>query len=793
MGRSITKFFNVKWQSLILIILAVFAFGTMFGTGPIRAADNITATMAEPDGVFVVQQYWQMHKTQPARYPSSRLAGTVNVPQAGEYRIMATTLYNINQAPWQRYESYYLTVGGHNGPTVLDPGEVPGTQVRDAGVFNFNQGLNEIYLNHYSLIYPQGTEEYREKYWTGEENGDPKSSDKVHCYFDEERQLDVCQVEGQSVWILAMTLTPIYQPKVDIAIEKTVSPSTVYTGESAVFTVTATNNGPDNATNVEVTDTLPIGLNLTAASASKGSFNQSTGVWTIGSLAKDASATLTLTVNSNSVGSYTNTANLTQVAPTDTDSANNKDSATLQVIARPIIDLELTKVVGHTTPSVGDTVTYTITLKNNSTHATAPATGVKVKDYWPETKVTHVSHSVTKGSVSSIAGGDYLWNVGTLNAGQTAIMTIVGSVNAGTEGQTINNMCEVTAANETDFDSTPNNGWNKGEDDDDHDEIRVNTPPTPTVDISVNKTVDQPTAYVGNQVTFTVEVVNHGLDNATGVVLDDLLPIGLNYVSHTGDGSFATSTGVWTIGALNKNATSTLNIIATSNVEATYTNIAALKHVDQTDTNSANNSDSAVVEYITESTPTVDISVNKTVDHDTAYVGNQVTFTVEVVNHGLDNATEVRISDVLPSGLTYVSHTTGNGVYNTATGIWNIGPLSKNATSTLNIVVTSNVAKTYTNIANLSNVNQTDTNSNNNSDSAQVTYINESTPTVDIGVTKTVNHSTAKINDEVTFTVEVVNHGPSNATGVSFNDALPAGLNYVSHSGNGSYATSTGV
>ena len=48
--------------------------------------------------------------------------------------------------------------------------------------------------------------------------------------------------------------------------------------------MTLTNNGPDAATNVSVTDQLPDGVTFVAATPSQGSYDSSTGVWAVGSV-----------------------------------------------------------------------------------------------------------------------------------------------------------------------------------------------------------------------------------------------------------------------------------------------------------------------------------------------------------------------------------------------------------------------------------------------------------------------------------------------------------------------------
>src|SRR3990167_11040274 len=87
---------------------------------------------------------------------------------------------------------------------------------------------------------------------------------------------------------------------------------------------------------------------------------------------------------------------------------------------------------------------------------------------------------------------------------------------------------------------------------------------TPIANLSVLKTSDKSTANTGDTVNYTITVTNNGPDNATGVILVDVLHAGLNLVSYTTSlGNYATSTGIWTIGNLNNASSTTMTIVAT--------------------------------------------------------------------------------------------------------------------------------------------------------------------------------------------------------------------------------------
>ena len=61
---------------------------------------------------------------------------------------------------------------------------------------------------------------------------------------------------------------------------KTVSNPTPNVGDQITFTVTLSNQGPDAATGVQVTDLLPAGLTFVSATPSQGTYNNVSGVWT---------------------------------------------------------------------------------------------------------------------------------------------------------------------------------------------------------------------------------------------------------------------------------------------------------------------------------------------------------------------------------------------------------------------------------------------------------------------------------------------------------------------------------
>src|SRR5262249_883517 len=121
---------------------------------------------------------------------------------------------------------------------------------------------------------------------------------------------------------------PVIIPQqADLAITKTVDHPTPNVGDVVTFTLTLTNKGPDSATGGPVPDPLPAGLIFVSASASVGTYDPAAGVWTVGTLAAGASATLTITA------AVAGSAPVTNIATAggnefDPDPGDNTDSST---------------------------------------------------------------------------------------------------------------------------------------------------------------------------------------------------------------------------------------------------------------------------------------------------------------------------------------------------------------------------------------------------------------------------------------------------------------------------------
>ena len=371
--------------------------------------------------------------------------------------------------------------------------------------------------------------------------------------------------------------------------------------------MTVTDLGPATSTFVDAKDALPLGLSFVSATTSQGAYNMGTGDWNIGTLSANATATLQIAaaVDPRADGTtITNTATVTELSSiVDPNLANNSSSVSMNVLATstPVADLSITKTVDNANPAEGNTVNYTLVV---SDLGPATSTGVVATDTLPA-GLTFVSATTSEGSYVSSTG---TWTIGTLSASSTATLNIAATVNVGEAGQVITNT-GVVGQDSNATDTNPGNnsanvsltvqggggncsscgggggGGGGGN--------------SPTAEIGIVKTVDNSNPNTGDTIHYTLTVHATGPSTSVGVVADDILPSGVTFVSATpSEGSYVSSTGIWTVGTVNVGQSQTLVITATVNAAAgtSITNTGTVKEsptvVDQV---SGNNSSSVTI------------------------------------------------------------------------------------------------------------------------------------------------------------------------------------------------------
>ncbi|MEM4195703.1 MAG: DUF11 domain-containing protein, partial [Methanothermobacter sp.] len=344
--------------------------------------------------------------------------------------------------------------------------------------------------------------------------------------------------------------TVTVDPAADVAVTKMVSNSTPNFGELVTFYVTVTNNGPDNATGVTVTDSLPVGLVYVSHVVSRGSFNPLTGVWLVGDLLPGSSATLNFTVLVNRTGDVVNRV-LAVGEEFDPYPENNTAEVTVRVPAAAYLVID--KVVNATMVNFTDTVRFTVSVRNDGPDTAA---GVVVTDLLPAGLV-YLSHSVSQGTYDSVTGA---WIVGSLVKDAVATLEVVAGV--AVSNTTLVNVADVVADT---YNPNPDKSANAT--------VTVN----PRAELIINKTVDRRAVRVGQNVRFTITVTNNGPDTALNTMVTDRLPDAMRYISSNATrGSYNPATGVWMVGDLPAGSSAVLDMVVQLIRRGTFVNVATV-------------------------------------------------------------------------------------------------------------------------------------------------------------------------------------------------------------------------
>ncbi|MBO2450763.1 DUF11 domain-containing protein [Actinomadura barringtoniae] len=262
------------------------------------------------------------------------------------------------------------------------------------------------------------------------------------------------------------------------AAERLRVPQPVPPGATVTYTLTVTNNGPSDAQNVSVTDTLPAQLlfvsssecsnngqaltcNLATLPAASGS---NTHTFTVVAQVRQNTAAGTLISNTGTVGSAT-----------ADDTPGNNSSSTDVIVTTASTDLQITKTGPGTQLTAGQAFTVTLAAKNNGP---SDSTGVTVSDVLPQ----YVNYVDTSGCTYDGGTRTVTCTAGALTSGSSRDITLNLQLDPSTpDGTSIQNTGTV-AGNETDPDSSNNSSTI---------DLAGGTQPTTTTraDLELNKTV----------------------------------------------------------------------------------------------------------------------------------------------------------------------------------------------------------------------------------------------------------------------------------------------------------------
>jgi uncharacterized repeat protein (TIGR01451 family) len=206
--------------------------------------------------------------------------------------------------------------------------------------------------------------------------------------------------------------------------------------------------------------------------------------------------------------------------------------------------------------------------------------------------------------------------------------------------------------------------------------------------------------------------------------------------------------------------------------------------------------DSWSLDLVTFTCSSADLSITKTNGAVSVVAGGATTWTITASNAGPTAASPASVTDAFPAACTGVSYTSvasGGATGNSAAGAGDINdlaldlPAGSSVTYTATCTISPAAAGTLDNTATIASATfDPDAGNNSATDSDAVTA------SADLSLTKTLTTIGAiPVNANATFALAVSNAGPSNATGVTVTDTLPAGLIYVSNDCGAAFSSPT--
>ena len=398
----------------------------------------------------------------------------------------------------------------------------------------------------------------------------------------------------------------------EIIPDKTANISNPNFGDNVNYTVTVTNDGIGDAKDVVVRDVLGEGLKFVSATGNY-SFDEVTCTVTwIVDLAKGESKVFSVIAIVSGYGNVTNSL----VVGNKTTGVN---------VTVPEINPD--KTVDNEIPNFGDNVTYTVTVTNDGI---GDANNVVITDVLDKgLKFLNATGNFTYDEKT----GTITWTVD-LAKGETKTFNVnVTVLGYGVLPNT------VAVGNKT--------------------AVRNITVP----EIITVKEVNSSDIHIGDEITYTITVSNSGKINATNVVIRDILPEGLKFINASNGGVYDSVTGI---------ITWILNITANSTVDLTA-DVCVNKSGNITNTvNVGNKTSNCTIE----SGDIVDLEIHIVADKSEIYVGDNIVYTVTVINNGPSDAINTIANILIPNALSILSYNATKGTFDITSGNWSIGNLT---------------------------------------------------------------------------------------------------------------------
>ncbi len=560
----------------------------------------------------------------------------------------------------------------------------------------------------------------------------------------------------------------------DVAITKTPDDPNTSLDRDVIFTLEYGNPGLITATNVVITDTLPAGLTLIGSNPPYNSGGSGTYQWNLPDLSPGISGTVVITAHTAGAGlcgqTLTNTAAITAnfTGGSDEYTGNNLTNATIDVRCVPDLVIVKNDRIGAPwePPFVqpGDVFTYSILYSNIGI---GPANNVVISETLP-------ANTLFRGpSGWTLAGSDvYTYFIGTVPSGagfQVEFAVEVTGYPAG--GFITNTVCIGTDNDEV----TLNNNCSS-------DQTLV-TQNQPRLEVSKSAIpAGGSTVFPGDTLTYTVVVRSNGTQTANNILITDTLPLtDVTFVSATlssGDPLYGPNPLTASVFALpvNDAVTMTVEVVINNVVSGTIISnlaeaVADLLPVQQ----------SLPVTHVVAARPviTTNLAITKTAQMAAVTVGDPIVYDVTVTNLSSMTATNVTITDTMPSGSGYLSDTTGlTHTLDLNTVAWHIGQLDPGQTYTFSLTLSTNPAacvfRPLTNTITVGSA-ESDTDPANNTDTAPTGIFCQ-----DINISKSVDLPQTTPDQDVVFTLTYENPGILTATNVVVSDTLPLGISFVS-------------
>ncbi len=471
----------------------------------------------------------------------------------------------------------------------------------------------------------------------------------------------------------------------DLALTKTATPNPVVAGTRLTYTLQTTNNGPSQATSVQLTDTLPPTITVVSMTPGSPTCAQAGTQITcnFGNMNKGDTRSLTIIADVPAdMPDGTILTNRAQVTSAVADTTTTNNSASTQTTVQSDADLNMVKHAASIV-YVKDTLTYELLVTN---HGPSQATDVRIIDPLPTgTNVLSMSPNCTKTEDTVTCP------VGTLavNATSPAYTITVGLDPNLADGTILANTATASASS-GDSNSTNDSATAQ---------TTVSTNPTPfQADMSLTKKGPK-TMDAGSRLWYVLTVRNNGSLDATHVVVTDTLPANTFFHADGSDTRCSESGGIVTcsLGAMAAYATDQITLYADTlpwqSAGTVYVNQARV-NADQPDWLLYNNA----AEVRTAVTRHADLQVTKAASPE-SLVGGNIAYTITLHNAGPSTALNAQIVDTLPADVSVTSITPSAGTCTQAgnTLTCTIGDMARGQTITVLVTTAATAEGTLTN------------------------------------------------------------------------------------------------